>query len=151
MSLITKERKHYPRDLEAITDPDEAQEMAMLIALQNLRDIRELEPFSNGAEHMACEDRVWTIRHMCRVWYFSLADIGTCVQEIEDLLRKHALTSALHSLNNLRTERRPRTDDYFDITVRNLRRRLANNNYSLTDIGTTEDELERLAQRGELA
>lgn len=144
MSLITKERKLYPRDIARCQDEAEAQDVAMLIALQNLNDVRELEPFENGAEAMYCEHCIGTINNLCREWCFSLADIGTTEEELSQLFRKHVLSSALHDIEWLRANRR-RSDDLNAGATRSLRVLLLKGGYVLADIGTTEAELAQLA------
>jgi hypothetical protein len=148
MSVITKDNKLYPHDIARCTTIEEAQDMAMLIALQNLGEIRELQPLANGGEAYCCEYCIWTIRRMCREWYFSLADIGTSEEELTTYLRTHVLTTARHDLQYERAHRR-QTDDSNAIGVRNLRALLTKGGYSPADIGTTEAELADLAQKGQ--
>lgn len=72
----------------------------------------------------------------------SLSDVGTSEEELEALRVKGCKIAARGALKNLRSG----TDDY-RFNLNRLRRELEKGGLVLSDIGTTEEELARLAER----
>jgi hypothetical protein len=67
---------------------------------------------------------------------FSLADIGTSEEELEELRVKGCMTVAQESLGFLRNG----TSQY-DLFIEYVRKEARKGNFSLADIGTSEEEL----------
>lgn len=84
---------------------------------------------------------IGSLRDKVKAGVFSLSDIGTSEEELEQLLERARMDAALYWLTQLRKE--PSNS-----AIHHVREALTKSGLSLTDIGTSEEELEQLRVKG---
>jgi hypothetical protein len=100
-----------------------------------------LEPLRHGT--FLYESFIANVREEAQKGNLSLADIGTSEKELEELRIKGCKVAARDWLSHLR-----RGTDHYDLNIALVRNEAQKGSFTLEDIDTSEDELEKLRIKG---